>query len=67
MKKVLTLSSTPLDMEIHTYEYLKNLCFRIGILFSNQFIILCCSNRRAMIKDSVGNGLPLALTGTGYF
>jgi hypothetical protein len=33
----------------------------MGILFCNQFIILCCSNRRAIIKGSVGNGFPLAI------
>jgi hypothetical protein len=31
---------------------MKNLCFWIGILFCNQLIILCCSNKRAMIKGS---------------
>jgi hypothetical protein len=39
----------------------------MGIFFFNQFIILCCSNKRAMIKGSVGKGLPFAFIAKAYF
>lgn len=40
--------------------------FGMGIFFCNQLIIFCCSNKRAMIKGSVGKGLPLAFIATEY-
>jgi hypothetical protein len=62
----LNLSGSVFVPQSH-FEHLKNLCLGMGILFSNQFIILCCSNKRAMIKGSDGNGFPLAFIATEYF
>lgn len=39
----------------------------VFVCLANQPIILCCANRRAIIKGSVGNGLPLAFIAKEYF
>jgi hypothetical protein len=42
------------------------MCFGLTC-FDNQLIILCCVNRRAMIKGSVGKGVSLAFIAMANF
>jgi hypothetical protein len=42
-----------------------NFCNKTGL--DNQYIILCCANMRAIIKDSVRKGVSLAFIAKAYF